>query len=192
MALGSFLKTCVKNTPGNQYQLYMCPVASITSITLTSGEVSAVTMNSTAKFQRVQGRLDKVKMVRAGTAGSNFVETQTLSASFDKFTSALSTWFYDPTDGIAAQATCGLVAIRVDNNGQAWISGIGPAAIDGALRPYQKATINFDSGSAPTDTDAAQPELILERTGAAPEYPIDSTITATITGGTATFINWAS
>jgi len=190
MAFGSFLKTCVKNTPGNQYQAYLAPVASVTSITLTSGEVSAVTMNSTAKFQRVQGKLDKVKMVRAGKAGTNFVDTHTFTMMFDKMTSALSTWLYG-TDGIADQATCGIIAIRVDNNGQAWISGIGPAAIDGALRPYQQVDINYDSGETPED-DAAHPEIILTRKGAAPEYPFDATITGTITGGTATFINWAS
>ena len=39
MAFTSFLKSSVRNTPGNQYQAYMCPVASITSITNTSEEV---------------------------------------------------------------------------------------------------------------------------------------------------------
>jgi len=169
----------------------MCPIASITSITLTSDEVSAVTMASTNKFQRVQGHLDKIRMAKVANATNNFSETHTLTMRFNKFTTALSTWFYG-TDGIVNQVVCGMVAIRVDGNGQAWISGISPAAVEGTLRPYQKATINFDSGEAPTEEDAAQPELIMERTGSAPEYPFDSTITATIVGGTATFINWAS
>ncbi len=191
MAFTSFLKTCVRNTPGNQFQVYMCPVASITSITLTSNEVSAITMNGAALFQRVQGHLDKVRMARVANATNNFNETHTLTMRFNKFTAALSGWFYG-TDGIVNQVVCGMVVIRVDGNGQAWISGISPAAVEGALRPYQKATINFDSGEAPTEEDAAQPELVLERNGAAPEYPCDSTITAAIVGGTSAAINWAS
>lgn len=190
MAFTSFLKSCVRNTPGNQYQAYMCPIASITSITLTSGEVSAVTMNSTAKFQRVQGRLDSVQFTSTTEAGNTLNITHTLKMMFDKMTTALNKWFYD-TDGIADSVVCGMVAIHVDGNGAAWISGISPASVEGALRPYQKATINFDSGASPTD-DAAKPELTLTRTGAAPAYPFDSTILATIVGGTATFINWAS
>ena len=191
MAFTSFLKSCVRNTPGNQYQVYMCPVASITSITLTSGEVSAVTMNSTAKFQRVQGKLDTVQFTSEGSVGNTLSIAQSLKLRFDKMTNALNKWFYD-TDGIADSIVCGMVAIHVDGNGQGWISGISPAAVEGTLRPYQSATINFDSGTAPSDADSAQPELTLSRTSAAPAYPFDSTILATITGGTATFINWAS
>ena len=191
MTFTSFLKTCVRNTPGNQYQAYLCPVASITSITLTAGEVSAVTMDSTAKFQRVQGKLDTVQFTSEGNAGNTLNITHSLKMRFDKMTTALNKWFYD-TDGIADAVVCGMVAIHVDGNGQAWISGISPASVEGTLRPYQSATINFDSGAAPTDDAAAQPELTLTRTGAAPAYPFDSTILATITGGTATFINWAS
>lgn len=190
MAFTSFLKSCVRNTPGNQYQAYMCPVASITSITNTSGEVSAVTMNSTAKFQRVQGKLDNVQFTSEANLGNTANITHTLRMAFDKMTTALNNWFFS-TDGIADSVVCGMVVIHVDGNGQAWISGISPASVEGALRPYQSATVNFDSGSAPTD-DAAKPELTLTRTGAAPAYPFDSTINATIVGGTATFINWAS
>lgn len=191
MAFTSFLKSCVRNTPGNQYQAYMCPVASITSITNTSGEVSAVTMNSTAKFQRVQGKLDTVQFTSEGQLGNSTNVSKTLKMGFDKLTSALSNWVYG-TDGIADSIVCGMVVIHVDGNGQAWISGISPAAVEGALRPYQSATFNYDSGSAHTDTEAARPELTLTKTGAAPAYPFDSTINATIVGGTATFINWAS
>lgn len=191
MAFTSFLKSCVRNTPGNQYQVYMCPVASITSITLTSNEVSAVTMNGANVFQRVQGHLDQVRMAKVANATNNFNETQTLTMRFNKFTSALATWFYG-ADGIVNQVVCGMVVIRVDGNGQAWISGISPASVEGALRPYQKATINFDSGVAPTEEDAAQPELVMERNGAAPEYAFDSTLNAAIVGGTAAFINWTT
>jgi len=191
MAFTSYLSPCIRNTPGNQNQVYMCPVASITSITLTSNEVSTTTMNGAALFQRVQGALDKVRMAKVANATNNFNETQTLTMRFKKFTSALSTWIYG-TDGIINQVVCGMVIIRVDGNGQAWISGISPAAVEGALRPYQKATINFDSGEAPTEEDAAQPELVMERSGAAPEYAFDSTINATIIGGTAAFINWTT
>jgi hypothetical protein len=191
MAFTSYLKTCVRNTPGNQYQVYLAPIASLTSITLTTNEVSAVTMNGGALFQRVQGKLDQVRMVKAANVGNNFSETQTLTMRFDKATSTLATWFYG-TDGIANQIVCGMAAIRVDGNGQAWISGVSPASVEGLLRPYQKATINFDSGVGPTEEDAAQPELVLERTGAAPEYAFDSSTNAAIVGGTAAWINWAS
>lgn len=190
MALSSYLKSCVRNTPGNQYQAYMCSVVSITSITNTSGEVSAVTMNSTAKFQRVQGKLDNVQFTSEANLGNTSNITHTLKMGFDKLTSALNNWLFGAS-GVIDEIVCGMVVIHVDGNGQAWISGISPALVEGALRPYQSATVNFDSGMAPTD-DAAKPELTLTRTGAAPAYPFDSTINAAIVGGTASFINWSS
>lgn len=191
MAFTSYLKSCVRNTPGNQYQVYLAPIASLTSITVTSNAISAVTMNGGALFQRAQGKLDQVRMVKAANATNNFSETHTLSLRFDKATPTLAAWLYG-TDGIADAIVCGMVAIRVDGNGQAWLSGASPAAVEGLLRPYQKATINFDSGIAPTEEDAAQPELILERNGAAQEYAFDSTLNAAIVGGTSAFINWAT
>lgn len=190
MAFGSFLKTCVKNTPGNRYEVYLCPTASITSVTLTSGEVSAVTMNSTAKFQRWQADLDNVQFQSVGKNKPSFMSDQTLTLTMTKHTTALHNAIYG-TDGIMESATCGLVAIWVDNNGQAWIAGISPAANDGTLRPFNDVECNFDSGKAPTD-DSAKPVITLKRTASTAEYPIDTTITGTITGGTATFINWTT
>ena len=191
MAFASFLKSCVRNTPGNQYQVYLAPVASITSITLTSGEVSTVTMNSTAKFQRAQGKLDTVQYTSEATMGNTLNVAQTLKMGFDKMTSALNTWIFG-TDGIADSVVCGMVAIHVDGNGQGWISGISPAAVEGALRPYQSAAFNFDSATAPTEDGGATPTVSLTKNGAAPCYPFDTTINGTITGGTAVFINWAT
>lgn len=191
MAFGSFLKSCVRNTPGNQYQVYLAPVASITSITLTSGEVSTVTMNSSATFQRAQGKLDTVQYTSEAAMGNTLSITQSLKMGFDKMTAALNTYVFG-TDGIADTIVCGMVAIHVDGNGQAWISGISPAAVEGALRPYQTATYNFDSGSTPTDDGGATPEITLTKTGAAPRYPFNATINGTINGGTAAFINWTT
>ncbi len=191
MAFASFLKSCVRNTPGNQYQVYLAPVASITSITLTSGEVSTVTMNSTAKFQRAQGKLDTVQYTSEATMGNTLNVAQTLKMGFDKMTSALNTWVYG-TDGIADSVVCGMVAIHVDGNGQGWISGISPAAVEGALRPYQSAAFNFDSATAPTEDGRGNLNCITYKERGSTCYPFDSTINGTIVGGTATFINWTT
>lgn len=191
MPFTSYLKTCVRNTPGNQYQVFLAPVASITSITLTTGAVSAVTMTGGALFQRAQGKLDTVQYTSEGTMGNTLSIAQSLKLGFDKMTAALNNWVFG-ADGIADSVVCGMVAIHVDGNGQAWISGISPAAIEGALRPYQSAVFNFDSGSAPTDDGGATPMVTLNKTGAAPCYPFDATINATIVGGTMTAINWAT
>lgn len=190
MAFSSFLKTCVKNTPGVRPEVYLAPVASVTSVTLTSGEVSAVTMNSTAKFKRWQADLDNVQFQSVGKNKPSFMSDQTLSLTMTKHTSALHTAIYG-TDGIMDSAVCGLIAIWVDNNGQAWIAGVSAAAQDGTQRPFNDVECNFDSGKAPTD-DSARPVITLKRTASTAELAIDSTITATITGGTATFIDWTT
>jgi len=191
MALTSFLKSCVRNTPGNQYQGYLAAIASTTSITLTAGAVSSVTMNGAALYQRVQGKLDTVQYTSEATMGNTLNITQSLKFGFDKMTLALNKWVYD-ADGVADSIVCGMSAIHVDGNGQAWISGISPAAVEGALRPYQSAVFSFDSASAPTEEGGATPTITLNKTGSAPRYPFDATLNAAIVGGTATFINWAS
>ena len=123
--------------------------------------------------------------------GNTLNVAQSLKIGFDKMTAALNTWVFG-TDGIADSVVCGMVAIHVDGNGQGWISGISPAAVEGALRPYQSALFNFDSATAPTEEGGATPMVTLTKNGAAPCYPFDATINGTIVGGTAAFINWAS
>lgn len=191
MAFSSFLKTCVKNTPGNRDEVYLCTKADITSITLTSEEVSAITMESGKKFKRFQGELDKVQFQTSAQASTVFSEEQTLTMSFSKKTKAFNVAIYG-ADGVIDQVVCGLIVIRVDGNGRGWISGISPATVEGKQRPYKRAEVNFDSGMSPTEEDGAQPQLILKRTGQSPEYPLDDTLNAALVGGTATYIDWSA
>jgi len=83
---------------------------------------------------------------------------------------------------------CGVAIIRVDNNANAWLSGY--TFKDKNRRAYNKITTNFDTGAKPSDEGTAAYTITLEAEGFDDELPFDTTLNASIIGGTATFIDY--
>ena len=178
MALATYSRTCAKNAPGNKARLFIAPIRDVTSITATS-VVSAITMRvSTAgkQFREIKADYDTVQFTSEGAGGSNYFETQNLIAKF----SALSADLIELKDELAAALPCGLALMRVDNNGKAFISGITTVAKEGKERPWNKATMNYDSGTLPTDEGTQALTLTLTRMSAYSETPLDTILTALI------------
>ena len=195
MSISNFIKDCTKNIAGNQESLFVAPYPRVVSITLTEDEVSAIEMSElvvgppeipAGKFAYLESDLDSIQYTSDGTAARGYFSEQNLIAKFSKKSKALEKTVSELTDA----ATCGLVAIRVDGNGKAWISGIAPATAAGN-RPYMSVQDQFDSGEGIEDSeDGNRYTITMSRMSATKEYPLDETLTASIIGGTAAFINW--
>ena len=183
MAIAKYSKTCGKNVPGNS-RLFFVEAANISSITVTSNEISAVTMANTAKFREFGADIDSIKFTIEGTGSASYSEVQKLEAKFSKKTTALITAKNSLLDAVA----CGVAIIRVDNNANAWLSGY--TFKDKNRRAYNKITTNFDTGAKPSDEGTAAYTITLEAEGFDDELPFDTTLNAAIVGGTATFIDY--
>ena len=183
MAIAKYSKTCGKNVPGNS-RLFFVEAGNISSITVTSNEISAVTMSDTTKFREFGADIDSIKFTIEGTGSASYSEVQKLEAKFSKKTTALITAKNSLLDAVA----CGVAIIRVDNNGSAWLSGY--TVKDKNRRAYNKITTNFDTGAKPSDEGTAAYTITLEAEGFDDELPFDPTFNAVIEGGTATFIDY--
>ena len=183
MAIAKYSKTCGKNVPGNS-RLFFVEAANISSITVTSNEISAITMSDTTKFREFGADIDSIKFTIEGTGSASYSEVQKLEAKFSKKTTALITAKNSLLDAVA----CGVAIIRVDNNGNAWLSGY--TVKDKNRRAYNKITTNFDTGAKPSDEGTAAYTITLEAEGFDDELPFDTTLNTAIVGGTATFIDY--
>ena len=183
MAIAKYSKTCGKNVPGNS-RLFFTEAANISSITITSNEISAITMTGTTKFHEFGADIDSIKFTIEGTGSASYSEVQKLEAKFSKKTTALITAKNSLLDAVA----CGVAIIRVDNNGSAWLSGY--TFKDKNRRAFNKITTNFDTGAKPSDEGTAAYTITLEAEGFDDELAFDTTSNAAIVGGTATFIDY--
>ena len=181
MAIAKYSKVCSANTPGIS-KFWVTEVANITACTIASNEVTALT-NST-KFKPFQADADTIQFTQEGSGKQSYAETFKLVAKFSKKTKALITAKQSLVDGII----CGLAVIRQDANGQCFLSGYN--AVDLGARPYNKISVNFDSGAAPTDEGMNAYTITLEGTGGQDEVAFDATLTAGIVGGTSAFVDW--
>lgn len=186
MAISEYIKTCAKNVPGNRLTVYLNEISYASSLTVSNGEITALTVATagvaTGKFVRVQADIDSVNFTNEGAGQSNYNETQTLEMMFGKKTASL----VDLKDDLADAVACGIMAIRVDNNGQAWLSGWNEATKGGKERPYNRLETNFTSGAAPTDEDGAKMTIRLIRQAGNDELPFAAALNASIVKGSAT------
>ena len=184
MALAKFAKTCAKNTPGNS-KVFLGQVADIVSVTLTAGEVSAVSMTGgTAKLGQFGADTDTIQYTHEGKGGTTYAMTYNMVMKFSKKTKTLVA----AVETLRAAIPCGIVAVRQDANGQCFLSGWND--IDKGGRPYNTLTDSFDSGSKPDDEGANSYTVTLTGMSGYDEIPFDSTLTTAIVGGSAAFLDY--
>jgi hypothetical protein len=84
---------------------------------------------------------------------------------------------------------CGLFAIVLDGNAQAWL--VGHNAVDVRERPLRLGKQTHDTGKGLNVAEGNVVPVTLENECSAFALPFDSTTNATILAGTATFIKWS-
>jgi hypothetical protein len=186
MPITKYFPACAKNVPGNSNVIMLAPIGDITSITETTGQVSAITMASGKKFVRIKANVDGVQYTSEGTFGTSGAETQNLIVEFAGRTTELENLKQE----IIGELPCGLALIHRDNNSNWWLIGANAAGKDGVSRPINKLQVAFDSGKAITDEDSSKATFTFTRTSAYGAVQFDSTLSSALDAGTATFIDW--
>ena len=185
-AIAVFNRTCAKNVGGNA-TLFWTEMASMTSFTVTAGEISAVTPNATARFMEAQGDIDTIVRKETGEGvGNNIKYVHRLEVKFQKPSTALNTL----RNSLADASPCGILAIVQDNNGKCWLMGWNQT--DLKLRGLRLKQDSIESGAKPSD-EANQCTIALETETGYVCLPFDAALTAAILGKTATaFITYGS
>lgn len=184
MAIAKYAKTCAKNVAGN-ISVFVAEAANITAVTITTGEVSAIT--GASGFKEVEAELDSIarEQEAVGVAnGNNLSITHRIRMKFAKQSTALNTL----RESLADASPCGMLAIVMDGNGQAWM--IGYSASEGTKRGLRLATDTGSSGESPADEEGGAFEIVLESTSGYYDLPFDSTQNAAITAESAAYIDF--
>lgn len=161
------MRDSVKNTPGNLSEVYVCEAPKVISVTTTSvtglniSKVTAITMAGTAKFKRIQADIDTVQWTSENQSSTTSRKTQNLVVKVSGSGKKLLALEEDLSESIPS----GIVAIHVDGNGKAYISGISSSVGEGKMRPYNKVSINYDSGTTPSDEGMASATITFTRSG---------------------------
>lgn len=184
-AIAVFTRICEKNVGGNA-AVYLAESANITTVTVTAGEISALTMVSGKMFHEAQQDMDSLLHTQVGVGNaSNVGYTHRVEMRFAKPSMALNTF----RDSLAAANACGILAIVTDSNGESWLVGYNET--DGANRPLRLKDDGMNTGVEALEEGAQAVTIALEGVNGYLSLPFDDTLKATIIAETATFITYA-
>jgi hypothetical protein len=186
MALANYLPTTCKVIPGNRNKIYIAPASAVTAMAETSGEISTFTATADA-FKIVKADFDSVISTFEGTFKTSGAYTHNLAC---RLANAVPKDLNALVDELTALVACGVALIWIDGGGNALFAGVSIATKEGDSRPFNQLASSFNSGGALTDADTQADTLTFTRVSAVRPIPFDATIKGTITGGTATFIDW--
>lgn len=190
LSITSFTRAATKTVAGNYEHLYVAPLADISEITWSeTNQVTAITMVAAKAFADLETDLDSVQFTTNGEGGRGYFSEQNIIAKFSQKTAAMETLVSELING----AVAGLVAIRIDRNGNGWISGVAPDSMMLRNMPYLKVTEAFDSGeNIEASADGNRYTITLTRMSGTREFPIESgtsSLLESILAGTDDFID---
>ena len=183
MALAIFTRTCAKNVAGAS-KVFVAENSAITAITVTTGEISAVT--GTTPFMRIDAEQDSISWEqKVEKIGNNNVKvTQNVNFKVAPPATATNTFLQALIDG----SPCGLFAVLIDGNGKCWL--VGYNTTDLKNRPLRLNTIDQKTGENPSDADGQLAAIQLTHEAGGIALPFDTALTAAIIAGTSTIIKW--
>lgn len=188
MSITSYAKNCTAKRAGNSNKLFLAKISQIDDITVVANEVTDIAMDSiTEFFAEVNADLHSVSYTSEGQGSTGYFSTQNLIAKFSKKTPTLEATLNELIDGVV----CGLVAIRIDNNRQAWLSGIAEATTDGKSLPWNNITDSYTSGESIEDFEEGDMYTVtLTRTAGVKEIKLDDSLTTALLDGSSTLVSW--
>ena len=183
MALAKFARVCAKNISGCQ-GLYVAEQAGVTVITVTSGEISAVT--GALAFKEIETDIDSINWEtsseKVGLAGR--VYRNVINFTITKMRTLLNTLRTALADG----SPCGFLAIVTDGNAQSWL--VGYSANDLKTKPLRLGEEKGKTGAALTEADGNVLAFTLQNECGGAALPFDTTLNAGINAGTAAYIDY--
>lgn len=183
MALAKFARVCAKNISGCQ-AIYVAEQALITVITVTAGEISAVT--GALAFKEIECDVDSIdwetSSERVGLAGIAYKNI--IKFTITKMRTLVNTLRTALADG----SPCGFLAIVTDGNAQNWL--VGYSANDLKNRPLRLASESGKTGAALTEADGNVLAFTFQNECGGLALPFDVTLNPAINAGTAAYIDY--
>jgi len=168
MAIATFARTCAKNVAGNS-QIWITEASNIASITITSGEAAAFTMDTGKKFLEHQPEIDSLIRTQEGAGiGTNIAYTHKVDMKFAKLATGVNTM----RDALADASPCGMVAVIKDGNGTYWL--VGWNATDLGNRGLELSQDNDTSGGALTDEEGGVNSIVLQTVSGYLDIPLST------------------
>jgi hypothetical protein len=181
MAIAAYTRVCAKNVTGN-LRLYLSEVTNITSIVVTANEIATFTAGATS-FKKTEGTLDtltRTEKAEGGKAGYKF--THEIKMGFAKPSTALKTQI----ESLEAASPCGIAAVILDGNGQAWLVGYNQTDLKD--RGLAVVDASLDTGMAPGEDGKQGFDVTLRCISSEHALPFNSVINATIVGASAAWL----
>jgi len=173
MAIANYVKVCEKNVPGVN-SLFYTEVGNIDTVTITDGEITAVTMGTATNFfHEFDADIDSIEYSWEGKGSKNYFGKQTLEAGFSKLTKDLLTAKKSLVDAI----NCGMIPIWIDGNSQAWM---GWNDSEKAKRPWNNIEDTFKTGKKPSDEDGGIFVITISGETGYDATPFNAALTASI------------
>lgn len=170
------------NVPGIS-KIFVVKAEDISSITLTSNEISAITMNTGKKFVQITPEIDTISTENTTKITRTKVVTKKISFDLGKQNKNQLAFLNE----LWQDAPYGLAFIFVDNNGLAWLSGYD--TVNKHFRAYKSLEAAYKSGEKISETGNNR-IFTFECETTELDYIFDSDLTGQITGGTSTFIDY--
>jgi hypothetical protein len=183
MALAKFARVCSKNVSGCQ-AIYVASQALVTVITVTAGEISAVT--GALAFKEIEADVDSITWDNSSekVGASGIVYKNVITWMISKMKTLLNTLRSELADG----SPCGFLAIVTDGNAQNWL--VGYSANDLKNRPLQLQSEGAKTGKGLADAEGNVITFTLGNEMGGVTLPFDSTLNGGINAGTAAYIDY--
>jgi hypothetical protein len=163
--------SCANSCAGGVARFWLASKEDITALTITAGEVTAITMVALTKFYEFEPYQETANFTETGErANCNTVVTQVLAAIFPCHTQ-------DTRDAIAElqDCCCGFVVIHEENNGTRWIWGT-PKDITNLGIHYAAQLTNFETVTGTAINDQNQTTITLNSRGTVQALPLATAV----------------
>lgn len=158
MALNGYTVTCGRKTGGIK-RIGLIAASDVKSVTVADSAVTAITLNTSAKFRRYEFQQDQAELTIGGSGTS-------VDISIDMWLEKMSAAGSKAINEILDSLPCGVMALVELANGESCL--VGYSAILGANRPIKTASLGGTSGRAFADDSYQQITLTVSQ----PDEPL--------------------
>ena len=182
MTVAVYQKACSKNVSGNS-KIFVAEAANVSAITVTAGEISAIT--GAEAFKEIQVELDTIVRTEEKIAGKL---NHTFDVSINMKLAHPSKDLNTLRNSLVSASPCGMLALVRDHNGEWWL--VGYNELDLVTRPLFLAQDNMTTGAELIDIEGNKASLILSRSLADASLPLDATLAAAMDAQSAAFADF--
>jgi hypothetical protein len=166
---------CANACAGGVSRFWLASKEDITSLTITSGEVTAITMVATKKFYEFEPFQETANFTETGErVNCNTVVNQALVAVFPCHSQETRDAIQELQD-----CCCGFVVIHEENNGSRWIWGT-PKNLTNLSIAYAAQLTNFETVTGTAINDQNQTSITLTARGTLQALPLDPTVVISV------------